>query len=98
MFDIYVGDTPLTTFVLLFSLVLVLPLQLLLCFKVRSLPVRLIPALLFLAGAAVLFLTGLAFTGFERLVFILLALLLLLPLSACGAAWLIWALIHSRRS
>lgn len=95
MLDMYVGDMPLMPCVLLFSLILVF-LQLFLCFRVRSLLARLAPVLLVLAGAAALVLAGLAFTGFERLGFFTLALLLVLPLAACGVSWLIWGLAQTR--
>ena len=48
MFDIWIGDVELTRCALIFSLVVLLPLQLLLCFKVKQKGIRLIPVTLFL--------------------------------------------------
>ena len=50
MFDIWMGDIELTTFVLIFSIIVLLPVQLLLCFKVKNKVICLLPVvnLLFL--------------------------------------------------
>ena len=45
MFDIYWGDIELTTLVLIVSVVLILPAQTLLCFRAKSLSLRLLPVL-----------------------------------------------------
>ena len=47
MFDIWIGDIELTTLVLIVSVIVILPLQVLLCFKARSLFVRLVPVIFF---------------------------------------------------
>ena len=46
MFDVWMGDIELTTAVLIFSIIVLLPFQLLLCFKVKSKSIRLLPIIL----------------------------------------------------
>lgn len=46
MFDVWMGDIELTTAVLIFSVVVLLPIQLLLCFRVKSKAIRLLPVVL----------------------------------------------------
>ena len=43
MFDIWMGDIELTTAVLVFSIIVLLPIQLLLCFRIKSKVIRLLP-------------------------------------------------------
>ena len=52
MFDVWIGDVELTTLFLALCLSLILPGQLLLCLRVRSLALRLLPLCLFAALAA----------------------------------------------
>lgn len=49
MFDVWIGDVELTTLFLALCLSLILPGQLLLCLRVRSLALRLLPLCLFAA-------------------------------------------------
>ena len=46
MFDVWMNDIELTTAVLIFSIFILLPVQLLLCFKVKSSILRLLPVIL----------------------------------------------------
>ena len=46
MFDIWMGDIELTTAVLVFSIIVLLPIQLLLCFRIKSKVIRLLPIIL----------------------------------------------------
>lgn len=94
MFDIWLGDAPLTLVVFLLAVLVVLPVQLLLCFKVKSRAARLLPAIL-LAGAALLLAgAGVVLGGWEGLGLVILAALTAFPLLACGAGWALWALVR----
>ena len=46
MFDVWIGDVNLAPFLWIFTLVVVLPIQLALCFKVKSKVVRLLPVII----------------------------------------------------
>ena len=101
MFDIWIGDVELTRCVLIFSLVVLLPLQLLLCFKVKRKGIRLIPVTLFFVLAAVLAMISAAVGGRTGLVYLFLAMFSGFMLLICGAGWGIWAvfrLIQQKKS
>lgn len=84
----------LTVLVWIFSIAVLLPVQLVLCVRVRSLILRLLPALLFAMTA--LFFVVLAFTavGSDNLGYLFLAIYAGIMLLMCGIAWGIWGLIR----
>lgn len=91
MFDIWWGEINLTLLILILSVPLLL-LQLLLCFKVESLFVRLFPVGLFaVAGAWFLFLFC-AIPGWDGLGYIVLAVYAAFLFVVCGLGWALWAL------
>ncbi len=96
MFDVWLGDIELTTFTLIFSIVVILPVQLLLCFKVKNKVIRLLPALL-LAIPAVCFL-GMSFaaTGWDGLGYLFLSIFVGFLLAMCGVGWGIWGIVKLR--
>ena len=81
-------------FVLIIS-VLFFAVQMLFCFKVRKLRVRLLPTLPPLILTVTFILLIFFFEGWDALGFLVLALCTAYPLLACGIAWAIWA-IHKR--
>ena len=98
MFDVWLGNVELTTLTLLLSVFVLLPLQLLLCFKVRSRLLRLLPVILcFLLVGLFLFLAH-CNPGWDSLGYLFLALFAGFLLAACGIAWGIWAIINKRKS
>ena len=93
MFDIHYGDIELTTLVLGLSVVILFPLQLLLCFKIRSLFLRLLPVIILFLSAAALLLAGFYAPGWDGMGYILLAILVCFMICACGISWVFWAII-----
>lgn len=93
MFDVWFGDIELTSVVLNVSIAVFLPIQLLLCFKVRSKVIRLLPVIV-LSGATI-FLVAMAAagSGWDGLGYIFLAIFTCLMLLMCGIGWGIWAII-----
>ncbi len=93
MFDVWMGDIELTTFTLIFSIAVLLPIQLLLCFKVKSKVIRLLPVIL-LSISAICF-VGMAIvnTGWDGLGYLFLAIFAGFMLFICGMAWGIWAVV-----
>lgn len=77
--------------------VIVLLVQLLLCFKVKSRHVRLVPVYLFSLLTAVFAVLSLLFDGWDRVGFVALAVCAAFFLLVCGAAWAIWRLVKRRR-
>ncbi len=97
MFDLWVGDVNLVPIFLAVSVCVVLPIQLLLCFKVKSRIVRLIP--IFLSVISLIFFTVMFFitsdwSKIAHLIFIIYSLFLLLM---CGLAWLVFAISRRMR-
>ena len=92
MFDVWMGDVELTTFVLIFSVAVILPVQLLLCFKVKRNAVRLLPAAV-LSILTIVFIAIAAVTaGWDGLGYIFLAVFADMMLFMCGIGWGIWAI------
>ena len=93
MFDIYWGDIELTTLVLILSVVLVLPAQTLLCFRAKSLPLRLLPILTLSALAVVFLVLNVASAGWAGLGYVFLSLFCAMMVLACAAGWGVWAVV-----
>ena len=98
MFDVWLGEMELTTLTLLLSVFLLLPLQLLLCFKIRSRILRLLPVILCSLLVGIFLLLALCTPGWDGLGYIFLALFAGFMLTACGISWLIWAIINKIKS
>ena len=97
MFDVWLGEVELTTFTLVLALAAVLPGQLLLCFKVRSRFIRLLPLGVCLSLTAVFAVLGLSTPGWDGLGYVFLTIFAGFLAAACGLGWGIWAL-WSRRN
>lgn len=91
MFDVRMGDIELTTFVLIFSIAVLLPIQLLLCFKVKSKAIRLFPVIVLSIPTIIFAVMSIAITGWDGLGYIFLAIFTGLMLFMCGMGWGIWA-------
>lgn len=92
MFDIWVGDVELTSLVVQLSVVAVLPIQLLLCFRARSRWLRLFPVLLSTVLTALLLLLAYRAQDWDALGYIFFALLTGCMLILSGIGWGIWGL------
>ena len=92
MFDVWMGDIELTTAVLIFSIVVLLPIQLLLCFKVKSRAIRLLPVILLSIPTIIFTVMSVAITGWDGLGYIFLAIFAGFMLLMCGVGWGIWAI------
>ena len=92
MFDIWMGDIELTTLVLIFSIVVLLPVQLLLCFKVKSKVIRLLPVIVLSVLTIIFTVMSIAITGWDGLGYIFLAIFAGFMLLVCGMGWGIWAI------
>lgn len=97
MFDVWIGDVELTTLFLALCLSLILPGQLLLCLRVRSLALRLLPLCLFAALAAGLAASALAESAQARLGLSVLAIFAALMALACALGWGLWVLTGRKK-
>ena len=95
---IAITETLFTALTVFSAFLLVLPLQLLLCFKARRQAVKLLPVLL-LSAAVILFgVLGFALGDWSGIGFILLAALAGLLLLFCAFGWLFWGVIFALRN
>ena len=93
MLDIWIGDIEFTTVVLVFSVVVLLLIQLLICFKVKNKVIRLLPViLLFIFTIFFVAMTSTA-TGWDNLGYVFLAIFTGFMWLMCGIAWGIWAIV-----
>ena len=97
MFDVWVRDTEITTLIIGVSFLMVLPGQLLLCFKAKKRLVKLLPALLLTAAMLTFFLLMKLATDWSAIGYAILAVFAGEMLFCNGIAWGIWAIIRFRQ-
>ena len=97
MFDIWIGDVELTALTLIISLVLLLPVQLLLCFKVKNRYIRLLPLIILSLLTVTFVFLSISTLGWDGLGYTFLAIFAGFMLFICGAAWGIWAVVKLRK-
>ena len=93
MFDVWSGNGELTIIALIVSVAVILPVQLLLCFKIRKIVIRLLPVMVLSVLTAVLSLLAAVTSGWDSLGYIVLAVFTGIMLLVCGGAWGIWAIV-----
>lgn len=93
MFDVCLNDTNLTVLVIMISAVLFLSIQLLLCFRIKCLIIRLLPLIILFVTAAVFILITLPATGWTGLYYILFAIYAAIALFMCGLGWAVWFIV-----
>ena len=92
MFDIWIGDIELTKLVLIVSVVVLLSLQLLLCFKVKNLLFRLLPIIILSVLTVAFVVMNSLIPGWDNLVYLFLAIFSGFMIFMCGVGWGIWAI------
>ena len=93
MFDVWIGDIEFTTAVLVFSVVVFLLIQLLLCFKVKNKVIRLLPVILLSIFTIFFVVMTSTATGWDNLGYVFLAIFTGFMWLMCGIAWGIWTII-----
>lgn len=94
MMDFWMGEVNLGPILLLFTFFGLFPVQLVLCFLVKSRTVRLIPVMILLVMTVIMILGAVICTGYIVFAFIVLAVYLGLMLAVCGAAWAVWGIVR----
>ncbi len=95
MFDIWFRGIELTTLTIIVSLVILLPVQLLLCFKVKSLAIRLTPVITLSVLTVLFIVLWLSTPGWDGLHYAFLAIFAGLMIFMCGIGWAVWAVADS---
>ncbi|MBE5868783.1 MAG: hypothetical protein E7293_07500 [Lachnospiraceae bacterium] len=97
MFDVWIGDINLATFILIFSIIVLLPVQLLLCFKVKSKAIRLLPVIVLSIAAIIFYCMGKSSNDWDGLGYLFLAIFTGFMLFMCGVGWGIWWLVNRKK-
>ena len=97
MFDLWIGNIELTTPVLIFSIIILLPIQLLLCFKVKNKAIRLLPIILLSIPTLIFVIMTTTTQGWDSLGYVFLAIFTGFMMLICGLAWGIWAIIKHKQ-
>lgn len=92
MFDIWYGGIELTTLTLILSVLLLFPFQIFLCFKVKSLFLRLLPVMLLGAACGWFLILSFAIGGWDSLGYTVLAIFSGFMLLTSAIGWGVWAL------
>ena len=93
MGDIWIRDIEITTLIAVSSILIVLPIQLLLCFKVKKLLLRLLPSLVLTATTVFLFIMMRTATDWNAIGYAILGVFSGVLLIFSGLAWGIWAIV-----
>ena len=93
MFDVWIGDVELTTLTIIVAVAAILPIQLLLCFKVKNLLLRLIPSMLFAIVTISFFAMIFSSQDWDSIGYAILAMLAGILLLMTGVAWGLWGIV-----
>ena len=92
MFDVWIGDMNIAPFLWIFTLIVVLPIQLALCFKVKSKIVRLLPVIILSILTLIAAVASATSIDWSALLYLIFAVYLGIMLFVCGIGWGIWAI------
>ena len=95
MFDIWIGDMNLTVLILIISVIVVLPVQLLLCFKVKNKIISCIPVIVLFAIAIIAVFQAISAAAWGSLLGIFGAIYAAIMIFMCGIGWGIWAIVNA---
>ena len=97
MFDMWYGDIELTTLTLIISFSVILPIQLMLCFRGKNRVVRLLPVAILSSVTAILLVVVLIVQGWDGLGYAIWASFTGFMLFMCGVGWGIWWIINRKK-
>lgn len=93
MGDIWIRDLDFTTLIAVFSVLIVLPIQLLLCFKAKKLFLKLLPLFILTATTVFFFIMMKITTDWDAIGYAILFIFSGVLLIFSGIAWGVWAII-----
>ena len=93
----FVGYDPTSIFLVLVFLAFVLTLQLLLCFKAKSLRIKLMPVTLMAICTVVFGFFAVLVGGWDAIIPLTYALISFVLLVVSGIGWLVWAIIRKKK-
>lgn len=96
MLDIWIGNTNIAPFIWIFIIIGVLPIQLALCFKVKSKTVRFLPIIILAILAVIAASAAMTSTNWDAIFYLVSAVYLAIMLAVCGIGWGIWAIVRKK--
>lgn len=93
MGDIWIGEVDLTTLVVIVSVLVILPIQFLLCFKAKNLLVRLLPSIILAVATISFFALMFVAQDWDAIGYAILAVFSGSLLIITGIAWGVWAIV-----
>lgn len=97
MGDMWIRDIEITTLIAITSVLVVLPIQLLLCFKVKPVFLRLLPSILLTATTILLFTMMATSRDWDAIGYAVLGVFSGVLLIFSGIGWGIWAIVRCIR-
>ena len=97
MFDVWWGNTNLALVAFILSVVLVLPVQLLLCFKVKNRTICLLPIIFLLLLTALFIFLALSIPDIGAVGYAFFAVYTGFMIFMCGIGWGIWWIINRKK-
>lgn len=92
MYDMWIGDINLAPILLLLTFVVIMPVQFILCFKVKSRIARLLPVIILSIITTAAIIAAAVCTGWDVVFYIVSAIYLGIMLVVCGFVWGIWGI------
>ncbi len=92
MFDIWFNNVEVTNIIMVLCAVLLLPVQLFLCFKIKSLFLRLLPVTTLGAVGGWFLILSICVSGWDGLGYTVLAIYAAMMLFACVLGWAVWGI------
>lgn len=96
MLDVWIGDINIAPFIWSFTLIVVLPVQLALCFKVKSKLVRLLPVIILSTLTLIAAIAAATSIDWDAIFYLVSAVYLTIMLLVCGIGWGIWAIVRKK--
>ena len=94
MFNVWHGNIGYTALILIVSVVIVLPVQLLLCLKVRNFAIRLLPVIILSVLIGIFAIMAIYVQDLRTVCYLLLAVYARILVFFCGIGWGIWAIAY----
>ena len=92
MLDIWIGEINIAPFIWIFTLLVVFPLQLILCFKVKSKVIRLLPVIVLSILTIISAIASAISIDWSALFYLVLAIYFGIMVFVCCVGWAIWAI------
>lgn len=95
MGDVWIGNIEFTTFIAICSVLIILPMQLLLCIKIKNIFIRLLPSILLAVTTIFLFCMMYSAKDWDAIGYAILGVFSGVLLIVSGISWCIWAVVRA---